>query len=248
MTLGAIAIYAATARQEQEWIAFALREPVSRAAVRVWAYGAAAVVLGCSGRSSPAMQERAVAAGAELCIRPSGGGAVLAGPWLLGTSVILPPQHPLVVASIAESFRWFGLGHAAWLQSIGIAARAVPSAEVPHGRALPWACFASLSHWEVEAGGGKIVGLAQCRRRNGVLLSSAALVAPPPWDLLCEVLGEPPEDAAVLAARTASFRQILGPPITAEALAPSLLLRLTQSLSQLEAAPRPGPIPARAVG
>jgi lipoate-protein ligase A len=248
MSLGAIAIYAATARQEQEWIAFALREPVSEPAVRVWTYGAAAVVLGCSGRPTSAMQERAVAVGAELGIRPSGGGAVLAGPWLLGTSVILPPQHPLVVASIAESFRWFGLGHAAWLQSIGIAARAVPSAEVPHGRALPWACFASLSHWEVQAGGGKIVGLAQCRRRNGVLLSSAALVAPPPWELLCDVLGEPPEDAAVLAARTASCRQILGLPTTTEALAPSLLLRLAQGLAQLEAAPRPGLIPAPAVG
>ena len=42
--------------------------------------------------------------------------------------------------------------------------------------------------------------------------------------------------------------QILGLPATAEALAPSLLLRLAQCLSQLEAAPRPGPIPARAVG
>jgi lipoate-protein ligase A len=246
--LGAVAVCYATARQEQEWIAVALREPVSQPAVRVWTYAAAAVVLGCSGRSTPAMQERAIAAGAGLCIRPSGGGAVLAGTWLLGTSVILPPQHPLVVASIAESFRWFGLGHAAWLQSIGIAAHAVPAAVVPRGRALPWACFASLSHWEVEAGGGKIVGLAQCRRRNGVLLSSAALVAPPPWELLCDVLGEPPEDAAVLAARTASCRQIRGLPTTAEVLAPSLLLRLAQDLSRLEAAPRPGPIPAPAVG
>jgi len=244
MSLGAVAVCAATARQEQEWIAFALREPVSQPAVRVWAYAAAAVVLGCSGRSTPAMHERAAAAGTELCIRPSGGGAVLAGPWLLGTSVILPPQHPLAVASIVEGFRWFGLCHAAWLQSIGIAARAVPSAVAPHGRALPWACFASLSHWEVEAGRGKIVGLAQLRRRNGVLFSSAALVAPPPWELLCDVLGEPPEDAAVLAARTASCRDILGVQTTAEALAPSLLMRLAQGLSRFDAAPRPGPIPA----
>jgi lipoate-protein ligase A len=73
-------------------------------------------------------------------------------------------------------------------------------------------------------------------------------VAPPPWELLCEVLGEPPEDAAVLAARTASCSQILGPQATAKTLAPSLLLRLVQSLSQLEAAPRPDPIAARADG
>jgi lipoate-protein ligase A len=247
MSLGAVAVCAATARQEQEWIAFALREPVSQPAVRVWAYAAAAVVLGCSGRSTPAIQERAAAAGTDLCVRPSGGGAVLAGPWLLGTSVVLPPQHPLVHTRIAESFRWFGLAHADWLRRIGIVARAVPSAVVPHGRALPWACFASLSHWEVEAGGGKIVGLAQLRRRNGVLFSSAALVAPPPWALLCDVLGEPPEDAAVLAARTACCRDILGGQTTAEALAPSLLLRLAQDLSLSEAGGQPRPIPASAI-
>jgi lipoate-protein ligase A len=233
-SLGAIAIRQATAQQEQKWIAFALRERVTQPAVRVWAYGAAAVVLGCSGRSTPAMQERAIAAGVELCTRQTGGGAVLAGPWLLGTSVILPPRHPLIVASVPESFRWFGLGHAAWLRSIGIAARAVPTAQVPRGRAFQWACFASLSHWEVEAGSGKIVGLAQCRQRNGVLFSSAILVAAPPWELLCDVLGESRAYAAALARRTISCTQILARPAAAEALAPSLLLRLATALQALD--------------
>jgi len=36
----------------------------------------------------------------------------------------------------------------------------------------------------------------------------------------------------------------LGVQTTAEALAPSLLMRLAQGLSRFDAAPRPGPIPA----
>jgi lipoate-protein ligase A len=229
--LSAIAVCGTSARQEQEWIASALREPVPQPVLRVWTYRAAAVVLGCSDKSTAALSERARAAEVDLCIRQTGGAAVLAGPWLLGTSIILPPQHPLVVASIPQSFGWFGLSHAAWLQSIGVAARAVPAPTLQRERALPWACFASLSHWEVEAGGGKIVGLAQARRRNGVVLSSATLIAPPPWELLCDVLGESRADAAVLAGRTSSCTQIAGRPAPAEALAPSLLLHLAHDVS-----------------
>jgi lipoate-protein ligase A len=240
---GAIAVGGATARQEQEWIAMVLREPVSQPALRVWAYRAPAVVLGCSGRSTAAMSERAAAAGVDLCIRPTGGGAVLAGPWLLGTSVVLPPQHPLVVASIPQSFRWFGLAHAAWLQTMGIAAAAVPTPAAQRRSELPWACFAGLSHWEVEAGGSKIVGLAQARRRHGVLLSSAILIAPPPWELLCDLLGEPRADVAVLAGRTSSCTQLVGQLAAAEALAPSLLQHLWQDVSGAE--PRPDQLAAR---
>jgi lipoate-protein ligase A len=165
----------------------------------------------------------------DLCIRPTGGGAVLAGPWLLGTSVVLPLQHPLVVPSLVESFRWFGLAHLAWLRSIGIFADARPAPTAMPRRVLPWACFASLSHWEVEAAGGKIVGMAQCRRRNGILFSSAILVASPPWEMLCEVLGHSRADAPVLAGCTSSCSELVGRLVAAEALAPSLLRHLSAS-------------------
>lgn len=229
----AIALHAASVLQELDWIDVALREPVMQPAVRVWDYAAPEVVLGCSGKADRAMLERASAAGARVTKRPTGGGAVLAGPWLLGASAVLPPQHPFVVTGLAQSYRWFGFAHAAWLQSIGIAARAVADAQAPRAPALSWACFASLSHWEVEAGGGKIVGLAQCRRRNGTVFSSAVLVGAPPWELLCGILGEPLADAAVLAARTASCAQLLARPQSAGTLSSSLLLRLAGELSPL---------------
>ena len=228
---GAIAVHDASVQQEIDWIDLLLREPVMQPAVRVWDYAAPEVVLGCSGEADRAMQERASAAGMRLSKRPTGGGAVLAGPWLLGASAVLPAQHPFAVTGLAQSYRWFGLAHAAWLQSIGIAARAVGAAQAPRAPALSWACFASLSHWEVEAGGGKIVGLAQCRRRNGTVFSSAVLVGAPPWELLCRVLGEPLDDAAVLAGRTTSCAQLLARPQPGGTLASSLLLRLAGALN-----------------
>ena len=232
---GAIAVHGASVQQEIDWIDLALREPVMQPAVRVWNYAAPEVVLGCSGKADGAMLERAGAAGVRLSKRPTGGGAVLAGPWLLGASAVLPAQHPLFATGIAQSYRWFGRAHAAWLQSIGIAARAVAAAQALRAPALPWACFASLSHWEVEAdGGGKIVGLAQCRRRTGTVFSSAVLVGAPPWELLCRVLGEPLADAPALAARTASCAQLLARPQPAGALSSSLLMRLAGELGLLD--------------
>jgi lipoate-protein ligase A len=221
----AITVHGATAQQEVDWIDLASREPVVHPAVRVWAYRAAAVVLGCSGQQTAAMSRRADLAGVPLCKRQRGGGAVLAGPWLLGASAVLPARHPLVLASVPLSYRWFGLVHAAWLQAIGVAARALPKTQAGHGAAA-WACFASLSHWEVEAQGGTIVGLAQCRRRDCIVFSSSVWLSAPPWELLCEVLGEPRAHATVLAERTVSCAQVLARPIDGAAMAGSLLLRL----------------------
>lgn len=223
-----------TVQQAHDWIAAALGHPVAEPAVRVWAFSDPAVVLGCSQRATPDMAQRAAAAGTHLCVRQSGGGAVLAGPWLIGASVLLPTQHPLVIASIPQSFRWFGLAHARWLQSIGIAAHAVTAAATPEEPALSWACFARLSPWEVEAHGGKIVGLAQARRRNGIVLGSAVLLAEPPWALLCEVLGEPPAHAQVLAGRTSCCDRILGQPVAPEDLARSLLGVLSATVCEAQ--------------
>jgi lipoate---protein ligase len=224
----------ATAREEQEWIASALRNPVTQPALRVWAYGTAAVVLGCSIRPTPQMSERAKAAGVDLCTRQTGGGAVLAGPWMIGASIVLPAEHPLVVASIPQSFRWLGRAHASWLQSIGVAAHAVPRVAAPLDDELSWACFAHLSHWEAEADGRKIVGLAQARRCTGVLFSAATLIAPPPWELLCDVLGATRSQGAAVARQTSSCQQLLGDIAPPGALVRSLLAHLAEAVAASE--------------
>ncbi len=217
-----------TAVEEQDWIAEVFRAPVARPSVRVWIYRRPALVLGCSARPDADLAKRAAARGADLCVRPTGGGVVLAGRWLLGASIVLPAQDPFVAASIPGSFRWLGLAHAAWLQDLGIASQAVPAPVAFAGAALRWSCFGGLSHWEVKACGRKIVGLAQARRRNGVLFSSGILIEPPPWELLCDTLGRPGEEAAELANRTVSCAERLEGPAEADALAQSLLDRLAQ--------------------
>lgn len=230
------AVCRATAAEEQDWIAAVLREPVAKPAVRVWLYDRPAVVLGRSRPLTADLAERAADARADLSLRPSGGGAVLAGPWLLGASVILPPGGRLVTASIPQSFRWLGLAHVAWLAGIGIAARAVPESVGPRDDPLRWSCFASLSHWEVEVGERKIVGLAQARRRNGILFSSGALIASPPWQVLCDVLGQPSQHGRALAERTVSCAELLGRVPEVEHAANSLL----QELSTVVTAQEPG--------
>lgn len=73
------------------------------------------------------------------------------------------------------------LGDEIW-KDVGIRTRSVPSAEVKSRTDLPWACFGSLSHWEVEADGHKIVG---CRRPANVMTYCCR---PRPW--LARPLGD----------------------------------------------------------
>ena len=217
-------LFYGSASDQLDRLAAALAQPVEDPAVSVWAYTAPAVVLGCSQHLTPAIAQRAAMTRIQVCSSPAGGGAVLTGPWMLGATVLLPPRHPLVVASLAESYRWFGLAHAAWLRRHGVEAIATPAPLPSHGgdEQFGWACFASVSHWEVAAGDGKIVGLAQARRHNGVLLTSAVLLQPPPWALLCNVMNKPLSHAATLAGRTSSCERMLGRAVDPTALMPTL--------------------------
>lgn len=225
-------VHHGTAVEQQAWLADALHVPVNEPAVRVWGYRAPAVVLGCAQRPDAEIARRAPAAGVPVCVRRSGGGAVLAGPWMLSATVVLPPRHPLAaVASIPASFRWFGLAHVAWLTAVGVDACARPKAMTPVDPAVSWACFAGLSHWEVQAGGRKIVGLAQTRGQHGIVLCSAALIAPPPWELLCDMLDQPRTHALALARLTTSCSQILCRDMAPHALAQLLLETIAGSVS-----------------
>jgi lipoate-protein ligase A len=183
---------------------------VALPAVRVWSYNAPAVVLGRAQRPDEAMLSRARGAGVAVVERPTGGGAVLAGPWLLGASVVLPPDHPRVTPSIPASYGWLSRAHAAWLRAAGIIAEPAPRPR--DAGELGWACFAGQSHGELLVAGRKLVGLAQARRRAGVLFSAGTLLAAPPWDLLCEVMGQPPEQARALAEATISLAELGGSP------------------------------------
>lgn len=216
-----------SAAEEHAWNEHALAQPVEQPGWRVWRYARPAIVLGCSQRRLfETLAARQAAPDVELLLRRSGGGAVLVGPWMIGVSVVLPPEHELVREGPVPSYRWLGIGLARVLQRFGVAARALSPAELGrpaqagrqadatqparHADAtqpvpdvdLRWACFAGLSPWEAVAGGRKITGLAQVRRRTGVLLVAGVLVERPDWALLCAALGRPAADAAALARVT----------------------------------------------
>ncbi len=217
----------ATIEDEHAWCAAVLASTVTRPHWRVWLYDAPQIVLGCSQRRLLA-EVAARAASIPVCVRPSGGGAVLAGPWMIGVSAILPVAHPLLGTSLTDGYRWLGELFVRVLDGAGIATQALDPARQPlhDASADPapgWACFGGLSAWEVvDAHRRKLVGLAQQRRRTGVLVTAGLLTSRPDWTLLCEaILGagegegiarvaDPAGDARYLAARTASCDEHAG--------------------------------------
>ncbi|GAC1392602.1 MAG: ligase [Ktedonobacteraceae bacterium] len=139
--------------------------------------------------------------------RRAGGTAVLVGPHLLSLDVFLPAGHPLILADVVESYRWFGEAWVAALQVLNVHTRVVPIEEAHAQRALlktqeyerlmHRACYGTLSSYEVVMGQRKVVGLDMIRRRTGTLLQAGVLLR---WDtdLLAYLLGHTDEEQRLL--------------------------------------------------
>jgi lipoate-protein ligase A len=216
-----VSVVRADAGDAIAWAEAQLRAPVVHPVIRVTVHASIAVVSGCAQRPSDADRLRAHAAGIGLWVRSSGGGAVLAGPWMLGASVALPPDDRRAALPLVASYAWLGTALVRWLGTLGVAAESA-SGHAPGDESAAWACFARLSCWEPHVGGRKIAGLAQVRRRHGVLYTAGVLLSEPPWALLCAVLGRPFEDAQRLGVRTTCCAEVLGRPVDAAAAATSL--------------------------
>lgn len=201
---------------EQQWNARQLAQPVDDAAMQLWRYDVPGVVLGCAQRAAQERTREAVP-GVDVVTRLAGGGAVLTGPWMLSASVLLPHGHALASERLVHSYRWLGELYAGVLRAMGIPAHAITPDEaraLRHHAAqqLDWACYGAYSPWEVVVGHRKIVGLAQVRRRNGVLLVAGLQLARPDWPLLARALGRPAAEAAALAHCNTSCQQQAGAP------------------------------------
>jgi lipoate-protein ligase A len=193
--------------------------------------------LGCSQRSLREEIGRRLDGRAELVQRESGGGAVLTGPWLVSASVVLPRGHPWVRDGLIDSYRRMGQLHVSALAEFGVQVRAMPPQELPRAgdsgavAALHWACFGSVSPWEVvDARQRKLVGLAQRRQRSGVLLVAGTLIGCVDWPLLCDAMGRR-ADEPTLRQRTVCAEEIAGGPIEPERFASALMRRLERALS-----------------
>jgi lipoate-protein ligase A len=200
--------------REQAWNSGIFEAAPQPAAWHLWHYRSPAVVLGCSQRPDAGQEGRAARLGLPLLQRRSGGGAVLEGPWMLGLSVFLPTDHPHHLPSLARSYRWLAQLIERSLEIHNVEAYALPPELVPKKQPddpLSWACFANFSAWELaDAQGRKLVGLAQIRKRSGLLLVAGILLDRSPWQHLVEVMGQPSEQAAMLEERTAHCGGLAG--------------------------------------
>lgn len=226
-----------TPHEEQDWNRRQLSVTVLEPRIRFWTYESAGIVLGCSQSGLVSAVDAARRAGMPLAGRQAGGGAVLVGPWMLSASIVLPNSHPLAQDGAVASYRPIGVAFSAALRGMGIDACTVTPEDLKAAQqfgpkaTLPWACYGGLSPWEVVAGGRKIVGLAQVRRRTGVLLAAGLLLQQPDWHLLCRALAKPWPDAERLAQCTTSCAQELGWQPTLSEIAFALRRNLQEALN-----------------
>jgi lipoate-protein ligase A len=185
-----------------------------------------ALVIGSGQKLADIDMAACAAAGVSLHRRASGGSAVLFVPGLLMQDLVLPPGHPLAILDVSESYRWLGEVWAAALRGLGLPAApiAVPEArEDTRGLdpLLRRACFAGRSPYEILAGGRKLVGFSQVRRRHGTLLQVGVYVRWPGAELARLLRLAPDEGQALadgLAARVAGLAELLPAPPALAAL------------------------------
>lgn len=148
----------------------------------VWWHAAntTTLILGAAQPMPPDLLNRSRARGVTVVKRQAGGTSVLATDQVLGLDVVLPRSHSFADADVVEGYRWIGEVWREALHLLGVQARTVT---IPEARAEPAldpdiaatmaaACFGRLSPYEVVVNSRKMVGLAQVRRSQNVLLAS----------------------------------------------------------------------------
>ena len=180
-----------SAVEEQQWIDAGIAGGVAEPRLALASYPDPAVIYGRRGGEEPARLARAREEGLVVIRRRTGGGAVLAGPWLIGFHALLPAAHPVAKMGVVASMVWLGKVACTALLLSRVASRVADAADMAGCRAraadagVDWACYGGLSHGELlDAEGHKLLGLSQGRGRWGVLLSGGLLVGESPWESL----------------------------------------------------------------
>jgi lipoate-protein ligase A len=107
--------------------------------------------------------------GWQLVRRPTGGRAILHTDELT-YSVIAPLDEPRVAGGVLESYSRLSRALLYALERLGLPARADKEYDLPQGTQPGGpVCFEVPSNYEITAGGKKLVGSAQARRKEGVL-------------------------------------------------------------------------------
>ena len=165
---------------------------LTRRAVRCITVDAPTIVVG---NSQPAVPDVGVA----VVKRRSGGGAVWLDDDMVWFDVWVPTSDPCWSADVGRASWWIGDVATSVLASFGLTGLVTHrGAMVLHSRSRD-VCWLGLGAGEVhDAGGRKVVGIAQRRMQAGALFQVGVLLAPSQWRL--GVLAGPPIDADVIAA------------------------------------------------
>jgi lipoate-protein ligase A len=105
--------------------------------------------------------------GWDVVRRPTGGRAILHTDELT-YSVMAAQAEPHVAGSLLESYNKIARGLLQGVQLIGVPADMKAEGSGNHGSSNP-VCFEVPSAYEITAGGKKLIGSAQSRKRDGVL-------------------------------------------------------------------------------
>jgi lipoate-protein ligase A len=157
--------------------------------LRVYGWEPLCLSLGYGQRAGDADLDRLAANGWGIVRRPTGGRAILHGDELT-YSVSLPADDELAQGDVVESYRRISEALMAALQRLGLSPASEKQAK--GNRSVGPVCFEVPSHYEITAGGKKLIGSAQVRRKTGILQHGTL---PLSGDIarICEALAYPDE-------------------------------------------------------
>jgi len=157
----------ATNMATDEAILTAVAEGTSQPTLRFFAWEPPCLSIGYNQAADEVDITGCQRAGVDVVRRPTGGRAILHTDELT-YSIVAPQDEPRVAGGVVESYRRLSAGLVRGLRLLGVD---VAQAEAGHGQNadVSAACFDAPSAYEVTAGGKKLVGSAQVRRREAVL-------------------------------------------------------------------------------
>jgi lipoate-protein ligase A len=136
--------------------------------LRLYAWEPACLSLGYAQPYSDVDIHRLRTRGWEIVRRPTGGRAVLHTDELT-YAVIAPLSEPRVAGTVLESYQRLANALVEALNLLGMPVQVNKnSISAPNTRPSP-VCFEVASTYEISAGGKKLIGSAQARRKEGVL-------------------------------------------------------------------------------
>lgn len=136
--------------------------------LRIYAWSPPCLSLGYAQPFSQIDRRRSQEYGWEIVRRPTGGRAILHMDELT-YSISLPIGDRHVHGGVLESYRYLSMGLVSSLRRLGLQVEIQPEIKSsPSQRSNP-ICFELPSSYEITAGGKKLIGSAQLRRKGGVL-------------------------------------------------------------------------------